>query len=147
MAKTFHLNVVDSHQEIFSGKVSQVVVPGVMGGLCILAGHAQLISTIMPGELRYISVESTGSVNEETSLFVSGGILEVQPMLTTVLADTLIRSKDIDAEAARESMERAQQRMAGINPGSVDLKTLQTEIAIISGLLKMSRSKIKHKGL
>ncbi len=142
MAKTFHLNVVDSHQEIFSGKVSQVIVPGVMGELCVLAGHAQFITNIKPGELRYISVESD---NEETSLFVSGGILEVQPMITTVLADTLIRSKDIDADAARESMERAKQRMAGAKPGSMDIKALQSEIAIISALLKMPRPKIKRK--
>ena len=147
MAKTFHLNVVDSHQEIYSGKVSRVIVPGVMGELCIMAGHAQLITNIKPGELCYICGESTNPNNEETSLFVSGGILEVQPTVTTVLADTLIRSKDIDAEAARESMERAQQRMAGINPGSVDLKALQNEIAIISALLKMSRPNIKRKGM
>ncbi len=147
MAKTFHLNVVDTHQEIFSGEVEQVIIPGIMGELCIKPGHAQLITTIKPGELRYISSEINNREKTMTSLFVAGGILEVQPKVTTVLADTLIRSKDIDAQAAQESMLRAQEKLMDKKLGNVDVKLLHAEIAMMKALIQMSRTRIKHRGL
>ena len=138
MKKTLYLNVVDSHHEIFHGEVTEVTVPGEMGGLTILAGHAPLLSSLKPGEMHYST-----SNGESDSLFVSGGIIEVQPNLVTVLADTIIRTEELDAEAAKESMERAKQKMHTAIVGSDAYEDLQREMQIMTALVNLS--KITHR--
>lgn len=135
MKNTLYLNVVDTHHEIFHGKVTDVTVSGTMGGLTILAGHTPLLSSLKPGEMHY---STANGVLE--SLFVSGGIIEVQPTLVTILADTIIRSDELDAEAAKESMERAKQNMKAVTIGSEAYQALAREMQIMTALINLSRT-------
>lgn len=135
MKNTLHLNVVDTHHEIFHGEITEVTVSGIMGGLTILAGHAPFISLLKPGEIHYSTAD--GVVE---SLFVSGGIIEVQPKLATVLADTILRSDDLDAEAAQRSMERAKKNIQTVEIGSKAYQDLAREIQIMTALIKLSRT-------
>ena len=135
MKHTLHLNVVDTHHEIFHGEISEVTVSGTMGGLTIMAGHAPLLSSLKPGEMHYTIPNGT-----RESLFVSGGIVEVQPNLVTILADTIIRSDELDAEAAQHSMERAKQNIKSLKIGSEAYQELQREIQIMTALIKLSRT-------
>ena len=98
MAMTIRLDVVSAEKKLFSGTVYEVSVPGKMGELGIYPRHAQLISPLRPGELRYKPENG-----DAASLFVSGGIVEVQPYVVTVLADTAIRADDLDEQAAMEA--------------------------------------------
>lgn len=141
--KTLYLNIVDSHHEIFKGEITDVTVSGAMGGLTLLPGHAPLISFLKPGEIHY---STPGGVFE--SLFVSGGIVEAQPMLVTILADTIIRSDELDAVAAKESIARAKQEIKTIEIGSKAHEELLREMQIMKALIELtrvtSRSRIKR---
>ena len=95
MAMTIHVDIVSAEKEIFSGLAEMVFAPAELGEVGISARHAPLISKLNPGEVR-VKVSDT----ETQEFFVSGGLLEVQPHLVTVLADTAIRAKDIDEAAA-----------------------------------------------
>ena len=102
MAMTFHLDVVTAEQALFSGTVEEVIAPGAMGDLGIMPRHSQLISKLRAGELQYKTTEGAMA-----SLFVSGGVLEVQPHVVTVLADTGMRAEDLDYEAIQTELESA----------------------------------------
>lgn len=107
MAMTIHVDIVSAESEIFSGLAEMVFAPAVMGEVGILPSHAPLVTTLKPGEVR---VRHPGG--EEESFYVSGGMLEVQPHVVTVLSDTALRAHDLDeaaALAAKESAERALQ--------------------------------------
>ncbi|HFC92551.1 MAG TPA: ATP synthase F1 subunit epsilon [Leucothrix mucor] len=134
MKKTLYLNVVDTHQQIFHGEVMDVTVSGTMGGLTILAGHTQLLSTLKPGEMHYTTADGVLE-----SLFVSGGVIEVQPSVVTILADTIIRSSELDAEAAKESMERAKHDIKAVKIGSEAYQELAREMQIMTELIKLAR--------
>jgi len=134
MKNTLHLNVVDSDHEIFHGKVTEVTVSGEMGGLTVYAGHAPLLSSLKPGEMHYSTANG-----ELESLFVSGGIIEVQPNLVTILADTIIRTEELDAEAAQESMERARQKLKTATVGSAAYEEMQREMQIMKALINLSK--------
>ncbi len=102
---TIRVDVVSAEAEIFTGDAKLVVVSGEMGELGIAPRHAPLITRIKPGQVRVIMPDDT-----EQYFYVSGGILEVQPHVVTVLADTAVRANDIDeaaANLAREEAERA----------------------------------------
>lgn len=109
-----HLDVVSSEGQIFSGLVEMVSVSGVLGELGILRGHTPLLSSIKPGEVR-ISLPG----NKKEVFYISGGMLEVQPTLITILADTVIRAESIDEAAAIAAKERAEallaERKTGVN--------------------------------
>ena len=132
--KTLYLNVVDSHHEIFHGNISSVTISGTMGNLTILAGHAPLLSTIKLGEIHFLTEEG-----ELETLFVSGGILEVQPTLVTILADTILRSDKSDEKAAQESIERAKNEIKGVKVGSKAYEELVLEMEIMRALINLSR--------
>jgi F-type H+-transporting ATPase subunit epsilon len=134
MKKILHLNIVDSHNEIFHGEITDVTVSGTMGGLTFLVGHAPLISSLKPGEIHYSTPDGAFE-----SLFVSGGIVEVQPTLVTILADTIIRSEEWDATAAQESIERAKQEIKIVEIGSKAHEELLREMQIMKTLLELSR--------
>ena len=105
MAATMHCDIVSAEKEIFSGRVTMLVATGTLGELGILPGHAPLLTGIRPGPVRL-----TLDDGEEEVFFASGGYLEVQPAVVTVLADTALRADDIDEAAtvaAREQAERA----------------------------------------
>ena len=105
MTKTIRCDIVSAHKEIFSGEVAMVFATGIAGELGISPRHAPLITQLKPGPVRV--QDSTG---EEQFYFVSGGIIEVQPHVVTVMADTAMRGEDLDqaaAEAAKAEAERA----------------------------------------
>ncbi|MFZ1342288.1 F0F1 ATP synthase subunit epsilon [Thiothrix eikelboomii] len=131
MASTIQLDVVTAEQKLFSGAVEKVIAPGSMGDLGIYPKHTQLISKLRAGELKYTTAEGT------TSLFVSGGVLEVQPTLITVLADTGMRAEDLDAQAAQDAMKRAHDALQGKDPADLDYEAIQAELEAAKAQMEM----------
>ncbi|MBI2223447.1 MAG: F0F1 ATP synthase subunit epsilon [Betaproteobacteria bacterium] len=107
MANTIHIDVVSAEESIFSGEAEFVVLPGEMGELGIYPRHTPLITRIKPGSVR---IKVAGQAEEEL-VFVAGGVLEVQPGMITVLADTAIRGHDLDEAKALAAQQRAQETM------------------------------------
>ena len=107
MAHTIHVDVVSAEEQIYSGEAEFVALPGEAGELGIYPRHTPLITRIKPGAVR---IKPEGGGPEEL-IFVAGGILEVQPKVVTVLADTAIRGKDLDEAKALEAQKRAQEAM------------------------------------
>ena len=132
MAMTMHLDVVSAEQKLFSGTIQEVIVPGKMGELGIMPRHSQLISPLRPGELRYIT-----DSGESASLFVSGGIVEVQPHVVTVLADTAIRAADLDEAKAQEAIQRAEAALQGKDPEDLNYEALQAELEAAKAQMEM----------
>jgi F-type H+-transporting ATPase subunit epsilon len=124
MAMTIHLDVVSAEASIFSGLAEFVVAPAVMGEVGIYPRHAPLISRIKPGSVRVKLPDQ----DEELVIFVSGGILEVQPGVITVLADTAIRALDIDQAKALEAKRKAEEAMKD-KAAAVDYARAQAELA------------------
>ena len=105
MTKTIRCDIVSAHKEIFSGEVAMVFATGIAGELGISPRHAPLITQLKPGPVRV-----QDAAGEEQFYFVSGGIIEVQPHVVTIMADTAMRGEDLDqaaAEAAKAEAERA----------------------------------------
>jgi len=100
-------DIVSAENEIFSGGVEMVIAAGSLGDLGVSYGHAPLITQLKPGPIRVIN-----EGGEEAVYFISGGMLEVQPKVITVLADTAVRADDIDEAAALEAQEKARQALA-----------------------------------
>ena len=124
MANTVHIDVVSAEASIFSGEAEFVVAPAGAGEVGIYPNHAPMITTIKPGALR-IKLSDTA---EETLIFISGGLLEVQPGMITVLADTAVRGHDLDeakAIAAKEAAIEAMQNRAS----NVDYAQAQAELS------------------
>jgi F-type H+-transporting ATPase subunit epsilon len=107
MAMTIHLDVVSAEESIFSGLAEFVAIPAVMGEVGIYPHHAPMITKIKPGAVRV----KVPNQEEETLIFVSGGLLEVQPGVITVLADTAIRGHDLDEASALEAKRVAEEAM------------------------------------
>lgn len=103
MAKSIQVDIVSAEGVIFSGLASMLIAPGVMGEVGILPTHAPLLTRLNPGEVRIDLL-----AGDEVLIYVSGGVLEVQPFAITVLADTALRAESIDAEAARRAMRQAE---------------------------------------
>ncbi|MCU7842204.1 MAG: F0F1 ATP synthase subunit epsilon [Candidatus Thiodiazotropha sp. (ex Monitilora ramsayi)] len=108
MAMTIHVDIVSAEGEIFSGLAEMVYAPAVMGEVGIAPRHTPLVTRLKPGEVRV----DLGDNKEMQHFYVSGGILEVQPHVVTVLADTAIRATDLDEAAAEEAKRRAEDAMA-----------------------------------
>ncbi|EIJ35560.1 F0F1 ATP synthase subunit epsilon [Thiothrix nivea] len=141
MAMTMHLDVVTAEQKLFSGTVEEVIAPGVLGDLGILPRHSQLISRLRAGELQYKTEEGNMA-----SLFVSGGVLEVQPHMVTVLVDTGMRAEDLDEAAAQEAMKQAQDALQGKDPEDLDYETIQAELEAAKAQLEMLHRIGKARG-
>lgn len=141
MATTIHLDVVSAEESIFSGEAEFVAAPARMGEIGVYPRHAPLITTIKAGALR-VKVPNEA---EETLIFISGGLLEVQPGVVTVLADTAIRGHDLDEAKAAEAKRAAQEAMAN-NVSDVDYAKAQAELAeAIAQLHAIERlRKIRH---
>lgn len=105
---TIHVHIVSAESEMFTGEVELLVASGEMGELGIAPNHAPLITRLKPGEVRAILPGG-----QEQSFYISGGILEVQPKMITVLSDTAIRAKDIDEAKVRKAQEEAQRAIEG----------------------------------
>ncbi len=123
MAMTIHLDVVSAEESIFSGLAEFVAAPAAMGEVGIYPRHAPMITTIKPGALR---VKVPDQV-DETLIFISGGILEVQPGIITVLADTAIRGRDLDEASAMESKRLAEEAMRN-KSSEMDYAKAQAEL-------------------
>lgn len=106
MAMTIHCDVVSAEEQIFSGRVTMVVATGTMGELGIMPGHAPLLTGVKPGPVRLLFDNGT-----EETIFASGGFLEVQPGVVTLLADTAVRAEDLDEVAVQKAMDEAEQAM------------------------------------
>ena len=102
-----HLDIVSAEEEIFSGNVKNIVAAAMMGEVGIYPKHTPMITPLKPGEIKIITEE-----DEEQLFFVSGGVLEVQPNIVTILADTAIRGEDLDEAKAAESKKRAEEALA-----------------------------------
>ncbi|MBL1275096.1 MAG: F0F1 ATP synthase subunit epsilon [Ectothiorhodospiraceae bacterium] len=124
MAMTMHVDVVSAEEEIFSGPATMLFAPGAMGDLGIMPRHAPLLTRIKPGEVRIITEQGA----EEVVLYVSGGMLEIQPEAVTILADTVQRAGDIDEAAALEAKERAEKLLSD-QKDDVDYAAASAELA------------------
>ena len=124
MAMTIHVDVVSAEESIFSGLAEFVALPGEAGELGILPGHMPLLTRIKPGAVR-VKLPNQGA---EELIFVDGGMLEVQPGLVTVLADTAIRGKDLDEAKALDAKKRAEEAMVNRN-SELDYARAQAELA------------------
>jgi F-type H+-transporting ATPase subunit epsilon len=123
MTATLRLDIVSAEQAIFSGEAEMVLVSGQMGDLGIAPGHSPLITVIKPGEITAILPGKTEEV-----FYVKGGMLEVQPYIVTVLADTIIRAHDIDEAAALQAKAQAEQKLAE-KISEVDFARASAELA------------------
>ena len=123
-APTIKVDVVSAEEAIFSGEAEFVVLPGVMGELGIYPRHTPLITRIRPGEVRIKPSEG----GQEELIFVAGGILEVQPKVITVLADTAIRGHDLDEAKALEVKKLAEQAMQN-RTSKLEIAQAQAELA------------------
>jgi F-type H+-transporting ATPase subunit epsilon len=137
---TFHVDIVSAEGEIFSGEASMVFAPAAMGELGIAPRHAPLLTTLKPGEVR---VQSPGK--EEQFFFVSGGALEIQPHLVTVLADTALRAKDLDEAAAMQAKQRAEEALRN-RAGTVEAAELQAQLAQAMAQIRAIEKLRKLKG-
>jgi len=124
MAMTVHVDVVSAEEAIFSGLAEMIVVPGEMGELGIYPRHAPLLTRIKPGSVRLKLPNQT----EDTLIYVSGGMLEVQPNIITILADTAIRSGDLDEVRALEAKRAAEEAMKN-QSAKVDFAKAQAELS------------------
>ncbi|PXX96565.1 F0F1 ATP synthase subunit epsilon [Halomonas sp. LBP4] len=113
MANSFKCEIVSAEASVYSGEVEQVIAAGVMGDLGILPGHAPLLTELHPGPIRVIH-----DGGQEENYYVSGGFLEVQPDVVTILADSAARAKDLDEASAEEARQHA---LRALNDQSAEL--------------------------
>ena len=138
MAATMHVDVVSAEEQIYSGEAEFVVLPGEAGELGIYPRHTPLITRIKPGAVR---IQKPGS--EEELVFVAGGILEVQPKVITVLADTAIRGADLDEAKANEALKKAEEARARAKDKQ-ELATVESELATLAAQIAAIR-KLRKK--
>jgi F-type H+-transporting ATPase subunit epsilon len=139
MANTIQVEFVSAEESIFSGEATFVVVPGELGDLGIYPKHTPLITRIKAGSVR---IQTTSS-NEETAIFVAGGILEIQPGSVTVMADTAIRSDDLDEERALEAQKRAEELLKA-SDDKQEIATVEAELAMLGAQIAEIRKLRKH---
>ena len=141
MAMTMHLDIVSAEHEIFSGVAEVVVAPAIMGEVGIYPRHTQMLTPLKPGEVRI-----TKPGGEEESIYVSGGILEVQAHVVTILSDTAVRAADLDEAAAMEAKEKAEQALKD-QTGEINIADAQAQLAeAMAQLQAISRMRSKMKG-
>lgn len=139
MAMTMHVDIVSAEKELYSGTAEVVVAPAVNGEVGIHPRHTQLITPLKPGEVRI-----TKQGGEEESIYVSGGILEVQPHVVTILSDTAVRATDLDEAAAMEAQKRAEQALKDKTSDMDEAKAL-AELAQAAAQLQMIQKLRKLK--
>ncbi len=139
MAMTFHVDIVSTEESIYSGTAQMVVAPAEGGEVGILPRHSQYIAQLKPGEVR-VKVSDSG---EEHSIFISGGLLEVQPHVVTVLADTAVRAKDLDEAEAKEAMRRAEEALSD-RKADFDYAKAQAELIEAAARLRMIEKLRRH---
>ena len=130
---TIHVDVVSAEEAIFSGEAKFVALPGEAGELGIYPKHAPLITRIKPGAVRILKEDDT-----EEFVFVAGGILEIQPNVITVLADTAIRGHDLDEAKASEALKAAEDARANAK-NEIDFAKATSEFAIMAAQIAAIR--------
>lgn len=140
MANTVHIDVVSAEASIFSGEAEFVVVPASAGEVGIYPNHAPMITTIKPGALRIKLADAA----DETVIYLSGGMLEVQPGVITVLADTAIRGADLDKAKAVAAKEAAEEAMRN-RTSDIDYAKAQAELAeAVAQIQAIERLRKRH---
>ena len=138
MAMTMHCDIVSAEKSIFSGRVEMVVATGTLGDLGVAPGHAPLITGLIPGPVRLIK-----DGGDEEVFYVSGGYLEVQSGVVTLLTDTALRADDVDEAAAVEAMEEAERAMQDAS-AELDYGTASAQLAEAAAQLRALRQ-LKNK--
>jgi len=141
MATTIHIDVVSAEESVYSGEAEFVVLPGEMGELGIYPRHTPLITRIKPGAVRILPAGG----GEEEMIFVAGGILEVQPKVITVLADTAIRGHDLDEAKANEALQRAEEARRSARDKQ-EIAAVEGEVASLAAQLAAIRKLRRKKG-
>jgi len=141
MAHTIHVDVVSAEESIYSGEAEFVVLPGEAGELGIYPRHTPLITRIKPGAVRILPA---GGGAEEL-IFVAGGILEVQPNVITVLADTAIRGHDLDEARANEALQRAEEARRSARDKQ-EVAAVEAEVATLAAQLAAIRKLRQKRG-
>jgi len=131
MASTMQLDIVSAETEIFSGTVNAVIAPAIIGDVGIFPQHTPLVTRLKPGELK-IEVEG----EEDRYIYVSGGMLEVQPDIVTVLSDTAIRAEDLDESMALEAKQKAEEMLKD-KQSEIDSARALAELAEAAAQLRM----------
>ena len=131
---TLQVDVVSAEEQIFSGEAKFVALPGEMGELGIYPRHTPLITRIKPGAVRIVRADN----DQEEFVFVAGGILEVQPGIVTVLADTAIRGKDLDEAKADAAKKQAEEAMKNAK-NDIDFAKAQGEFAAMAAQIAALR--------
>jgi len=139
MTMTVHVDVVSAEEQIFSGLAEVVVVPGEMGELGIYPRHTALMTRIKPGAVRIKRPDQ----EQEELIYVSGGMLEVQPNVVTVLADTAIRGADLDEARALEAKQAAEEAIKN-RTSDLDYAAAQAELAEAIAQLRAIQQLRKH---
>ncbi len=138
MAMTIHCDIVSAEEEIFSGLIQSLVATGDIGELGVSYGHAPLLTSLVPGPVRVVL-----QGGEEEVFYVSGGFLEVQPDVVSILADTAIRADDVDEASAEEARREAEQALSNQN-GDFDYGRASTQLAEAAAQLATLR-KLKNR--
>jgi F-type H+-transporting ATPase subunit epsilon len=138
---TMRLEIVSAEKQIFSGEALMVSVTGEMGELGIAPGHAQLLTSLRPGFVRAILPNK-----EEEVFYISGGMLEVQPYIASVLADTAMRADDIDEAAAILAKENAEKALLG-KRSAIDIAKATVELAEITAQIRAIQHIKKKSGI
>ena len=133
-----HLDIVSAEEKIFSGNVKIIIAAAMMGEVGIYPKHTPMITPLKPGEVKITTEE-----DEEKLFFISGGVIEVQPDIVTVLADTAIRGEDLDEAKAEESKKRAEEALAD-KSDNIDAAKALAELAQAAAQLKVIE-KIRKK--
>lgn len=130
-AMTVNLNVVSAEEELFSGRIESLQITGSEGELGIMPGHAPLLTSLKPGMARIVKYGG-----EEEVIYLSGGMLEVQPNNVTVLADVAVRADDLDEQAVLEAKQRAEEHM-NARGDDVDYAEVAAELARVTAQLRV----------
>ncbi|HWL28246.1 MAG TPA: F0F1 ATP synthase subunit epsilon [Burkholderiaceae bacterium] len=128
-----HVDVVSAEESIFAGEAKFVALPGESGELGILPGHTPLISRIRPGTVKVVLTDGS-----EVSIFVAGGILEIQPGTVTVLSDTAIRAEDLDEAKALEARKHAEEALRNVKD-KADIAVVEAELAMLAAQAAAAR--------
>ena len=140
MAMTIHCDIVSAEEEIFSGLVETLVATGEMGELGVGYGHAPLLTSLVPGPVRVVAQDG-----HEQVFYVSGGFLEVQPGVVSILADTAIRAGDVDEAAAEEARKEAEQALSN-QTGDFDYGRASAQLAEAAAQLATLRKMRNRSG-
>ena len=130
-AMTVNLNVVSAEEELFSGRIESLQITGSEGELGIMPGHAPLLTSLKPGMARIVKYGG-----EEEVIYLSGGMLEVQPNNVTVLADIAVRADDLEEQAVLEAKQRAEENK-NAHGADVDFAEVAAELARVTAQLRV----------